>query len=233
MQNMQSLFQQGGTAASSSLRAGLSAGDFVFRSLRTGRNDEELHQVFALRYTVYCQERGYLPSDRYPDNLESDGYDADSVHFSAYGGSADLVGALRLVRSAGTEGFPFERYCKTRFADFVAPRASECAEVSRLVVRRDYRNDSHESWRSPSHILLGLYRELYRYSIGSGIRYWYAAMEKPLARALARYEFVFSPIGVESDYFGRVTPYMADLRELEDRLCNLNPELLSWFSVAE
>jgi hypothetical protein len=53
-------------------------------------------------------------------------------------------------------------------------------------------------------------------------------MEKSLARALARYEFIFTPIGLETDYFGRVTPYMIDLRELEARVGALNPVLMDW-----
>jgi N-acyl-L-homoserine lactone synthetase len=82
-------------------------------------------------------------------------------------------------------------------------------------------------------ILLGLYRAVYRHSRESGIRYWYAAMEPSLARALARFAFVFTPIGPECDYFGPVKPYIADLRELE-RLVGLgDPDLLAWLQASE
>jgi hypothetical protein len=39
---------------------------------------------------------------------------------------------------------------------------------------------------------------------------------------------VFTPIGMETDYYGPVTPYIADLRELEVRVGKSNPELLEW-----
>ena len=50
-------------------------------------------------------------------------------------------------------------------------------------------------------------------------------MEKPLARSLSRMGFDFNPIGPETDYYGPVTPFMADLEEI---LANLL--LLAWFN---
>ena len=70
---------------------------------------------------------------------------------------------------------------------------------------------------------------MYRYSVDHGIRYWYAAMERSLVRALSRFEFIFNPIGLETDYYGPVAPYLADLRELERRLDVSNPDLMAWF----
>ena len=78
-------------------------------------------------------------------------------------------------------------------------------------------------------LVLGLYREMYRYSRAHGIRYWYAAMERSLAKVLALYGFVFKPIGPEQDYYGPVTPYLGDLRDLEDLVRSYNPKLLDWF----
>jgi hypothetical protein len=53
-------------------------------------------------------------------------------------------------------------------------------------------------------------------------------MERPLARALARLGFAFQQIGAETDYYGPVAPYMADLRELEVKLGEARPDLLTW-----
>jgi N-acyl amino acid synthase of PEP-CTERM/exosortase system len=81
-------------------------------------------------------------------------------------------------------------------------------------------------------ILLSLYREMYEYSLENGIRYWYAAMERSLARALTRMGFSFRQIGPATDYYGPVAPYVADLRELETRLGEFNPGLLAWMRSA-
>ena len=82
-----------------------------------------------------------------------------------------------------------------------------------------------------SYVLLRLYRQMYGYSRARGIRYWLAAMERPLARSLAIRNFAFAPIGPESDYFGQVAPYMADLHDLERRLHAHNPRLLEWLRL--
>lgn len=224
---------------------------FTFQRVRSGVEVAELKQIFALRYEVYCLECGYLPPEQFQNGLESDEYDARAAHFTAHNLDDEVVGSLRLVQPTALQVFPFERHCSALYEDVVLPRREECGEVSRLVVRKNYRRRSGDSLtgivdrvearrheqRSASEdrrssgpqILLGLYREIYRYSLQAGVRYWYAAMEKSLARALARFEFVFTPIGMETDYYGPVAPYLADLRELENRLKEHNPDLLAWF----
>jgi N-acyl amino acid synthase of PEP-CTERM/exosortase system len=81
-------------------------------------------------------------------------------------------------------------------------------------------------------ILLCLYRQMYAFSLGNGIRYWYAAMERSLVRVLTRMSFSFRQIGPQTDYYGPVAPYLADLRELEVRLGQSNPALLAWMQSA-
>jgi N-acyl amino acid synthase of PEP-CTERM/exosortase system len=82
---------------------------------------------------------------------------------------------------------------------------------------------------STPQILLGMYRELYRYSRANGVRYWYAAMEKHLANSLFKMGFPFRPIGPAVDYYGPVTPYLADLDEVVTSLREANPLLCAWF----
>jgi N-acyl amino acid synthase of PEP-CTERM/exosortase system len=210
--------------------------------------------IFALRYEVYCVECGFLDPNDYHDGLESDEYDSSAVHFTAHNRDDELVGSLRLVHPPLSETFPFENHCYELFGDVVLPPREESAEISRLVVRKNYRarvrgqmGDSGEFLirgpigaahefasggdrrRHSPEILLGLYREIYQYSVGRGIRYWYAAMERSLARALSRLDVSFTPIGKETDYYGPVTPYLIDLRDLERRLARRSPNRLAWF----
>jgi N-acyl amino acid synthase of PEP-CTERM/exosortase system len=212
-------------------------------------------EIFALRYEVYCLECGYLDPEEYRDGLETDEYDKGAVHFTAHNRDNELVGSLRLVHPPLSRSFPFENHCYKLFDDVVLPPREQSGEVSRLVVRKSYRRRVGDTLagvpevftmgrplvglpnepapgerRSNSpQILLGLYRELYQYSTEAGIRYWYAAMERSLARVLSRLHFEFTPIGMETDYYGPVTPYLADLRDLERRLGKNNPQMLAWF----
>jgi N-acyl amino acid synthase of PEP-CTERM/exosortase system len=77
-------------------------------------------------------------------------------------------------------------------------------------------------------VLLSLYRQMYQHSNGCGIRYWYAAMERPLMRSLARMNFNFRQVGPEIEYFGTVAPFMLDLRQMELDVGRSNPALLAW-----
>lgn len=238
----------------------LLAPSFSFRRLLSREQEAGVFRDIArLRYEVYCEECKYLDASAYPTGLEVDDYDNRSIHVSAQTAEGVIVGTVRLVLAAGDQIFPFEEHCPL-FQDLALPPREECAEVSRLVVRRDYRRRPGDSLqgvtrefqekgaagdvaprvgtgkvetkerrnRSPQ-IMLGMYREMYRYSRQCGVRYWYAAMEKGLARLLDRMGFHFVPVGPETDYYGPVTTYIADLRQVESALNNANKFLLAWF----
>lgn len=207
--------------------------------------------AFELRFNVYCIERRYLNANDFPDGRESDAYDEGSVHFVAHNLNDELVGYVRLVPPDANDDLPFEQHGMSMYGHARPPR-HQCSEISRLMVRRDYRRrrgdtlagspllDSEPvgpSWlerRSHSpRILLSLYRQMYQYSLAHGIRFWYAAMERPLARSLQRLNFGFKQIGDVSDYFGPVAAYLADLRELEAQLERSQPDLLEWMRAPE
>ena len=209
-----------------------------------------LNAAFALRYQVYCLDRGFLPAEDYPDREERDEYDDHSMHFCALNLREEVVGTVRLVRPPFGMAFPFQDRCTELFVDSGLPAARDCAEISRLVVDRDYRRRNGDSQEGISihatvdldcppvpgerrcnspEIVLGLYRAMYTFSRRSGIEYWYAAMEKSLARRLASFHFAFCQIGPEVDYYGPVAPYIAQLSDLEDRLARSNPRLFRWF----
>lgn len=219
---------------------------FRGREVNPGRDNALMRSVYQFRYDVYCNECGFLNGEDYPDRLEHDEHDDTSSHFAAFNRDDELAGYVRLVRPDAIQTFPFQNHCVTLLNGVELPPAAKSAEISRLMVRQDYRRrmvdtgaahqqaprDSRED--SPQ-ILLSLYREMYEYSLNNGIRYWYAAMERSLARALTRMCFSFRQIGPATDYYGPVAPYVADLRELETRLAEFNPALLAWMrnAVAE
>lgn len=209
-----------------------------------------LSAALALRYQVYCVECNFLSPDDYPDGMESDEHDPRSVHFYAFDADDDLVGYVRLVRSERTSGFPFHGHCDLSMPTDMLPDATVAAEISRLMVRSDYRRRrgdrlsgvtaqenqaafAGDRRHEAPQILLSLYRQMYAYSLEQGIRFWYAAMEKPLARSLQRFEFAFRPIGPQTDYYGPVAPYLADLRELECKVASRHPELMAWLRCPE
>lgn len=224
---------------------------FTFTQLMRDRSDRIesalFKEILRLRYEVYCLECNYLDAREYDEGLEFDGYDARACHVGAHNLEGALVGTVRLVLANESERFPFEEHCKV-FDDFDFPPRQQCAEVSRLVVRKSFRRRPGDSLQGVSkefqetgrvesgaqqqaqtdpwlhrhnsnpQILLGMYREMYRHSRQNGIRYWFAAMEKALARSMYKIGFHFVPAGPETNYYGAVTPYVIDLWSLHDNL---------------
>lgn len=231
---------------------------FSFRQLLYKAQEVELFEAIAkLRYEVYCTECKYLNESDYASGMETDAYEDRSVHVAAQTRDGALVGTVRLVLAPAGEEFPFEEHCAV-FPDFKFPPREQCGEISRLIVKKNFRRrpgdtlegvskefqekgsaesitphenglSSKERRNASPQIMLGMYREIYRYSLEHGIRYWYAAMEKGLVRLLDRMGFHFVPVGPVTDYYGPVATYIADLRQVENALRNANKFLLAWF----
>lgn len=188
-------------------------------------SEAELRELHALRYQTYCLERQFLNPADYPSGLERDSEDHRSAHFAVRDTESVVVGTARLVLSSDGQAFPFEKYCPAA-KDFASPDSTCTAEVSRLATSRRCARR-----KNTPQVVQTIYRQMYRYSREHGIRYWYAAMERPLARMVARYGFEFTAIGPMRDYFGPVTPHVLDLDRLEQKLGASNPGLLRWLHV--
>jgi N-acyl amino acid synthase of PEP-CTERM/exosortase system len=75
----------------------------------------------------------------------------------------------------------------------------------------------------------GLYRAMYQESKRTGIVYWFALMERGLWKLLSIHGLAFCPIGPEVDFFGLVSPYLAEIRELEKNVYSKFPQFLEYF----
>lgn len=219
--------------------------------------DDLCVEIMRLRYEIYCNECHFLNAADYPDGCESDDYDADAYHVAARNEVGQIVASARLVFADESGNFPFEAHCPT-FDAFNFPLRSTCAEVSRLVVDKGYRRRPGDTMQGvtrkfveegrPDHlpleandpegkhrrrispqILMGMFRQMYQHSRDNGTHHWFAAMEKGLARSLARMGFQFKQVGAETDYYGPVAVYHADLRELSRTLRQTDEFLSRWF----
>jgi N-acyl amino acid synthase of PEP-CTERM/exosortase system len=219
------------------------------------RTHPALKSAMELRYQVYCLECCFLRPDDYPDGSESDEHDDAAEHFFTYDQDDELVGYVRLVRPNAQERFPFQNHCTTFTDGAQLPAPTRAGEISRLILRADYRRladlpgaadgefNSRASRRprlaragnrrdEASNVILSLYRQVYQYSRSHGIDYWYAAMERRLARSMKRLNIAFKEIGPQTDYYGPVVPYLVNLREVESHAGARNPTLLAWLQQA-
>lgn len=217
---------------------------FRFRKLTT---PEEMAEAFRLRFQVYCRECNFIQEKDYPQGYETDELDAHSSHFGGYDDDNRLIGAVRLILPSSPR-FPIEEHCPTLNVDRAVVRRQECAEVSRLTISKLYRRRAQDGlyyepqiqdktvedkglyfMRRVRPMAFGLYRAMYQESKRIGIRYWYALMEKTLWMLLKIHGFVFHPIGPEVDFYGMVTPYLADIQELERTVHDKFPQFYAYF----
>ncbi len=217
---------------------------FEFRRITS---PEAMEEAFRLRYQVYCNECHFIRSEDYLDGTEKDGFDKHSAHFGAYDAGGCLVGSVRLILpSCGR--FPIEEHCAALDVDPVKVPLRKCAEISRLTISKLYRRRAKDGlyyepqvedvtvqdkgqyfMRRVRPMAFGLYRELYHESKRLGIRYWYALMEKTLRTLLKIHGFVFNPIGPEVEFYGMVTPYLADITEMEQNVHEKFPQFFDYF----
>lgn len=195
-----------------------------------------LGDSYALRYEVYCNERNFLQAENYPSKLEMDHFDAHAIHIGAISPEGELVGTLRLVLPSA-QGLPLLEHCALFKEDshFSSPWYLSSAEISRLAVLRagakahSGQQKNRVSVDASMHaicsntaavrdkllITWGLYQAMYRVSKMRGITHWLASMEKSLWRLLNLQGIQFKAIGPEVDYYGPVSPYLANIAQVE------------------
>lgn len=179
----------------------------IFKKAET---EEELAEVYRLRFRVYCRERNFESEEDYPSQCEIDEYDCHAIHFIAFAGN-EAVGTARLILN-NTHGFPVERNCILT-TTIQGRKKAQTAEISRFAVSREVASRYNCDRQS---IVLGLIRQMYRESKHLGIEYFYAAMVKSFQKLLARCGIVFLQAGPVVDYHGPRAPYITWIRNIEE-----------------
>ncbi len=190
------------------------------------QNDPYYVDVLALRYKVYCDERGFEHPDDHSDGLEMDHYDPHSIHFAAIlKHTQQVVGTVRLILYSG-EGFPVENSFELT-NDHANLQRKHMGELSRLALSRSNRDrlqdKSHVRLKfKRSKVLNGLFHCVAKECVELGISHLYAAMAKGLYVLLVREKITFLQIGPEKEYHGLRAPYLGTVKDIIDQ----NPLLL-------
>jgi len=147
----------------------------------TAENEEDLNNVFKIRYQIYLAE-GYI-QERH-DLIFNDKHDKYSANFIARDRSGKPIGAMRLAMH-NPFGFPAEMYFNIKCS---ITDKETVAEPSRLVVLKELRKGSR-------FIMLGLAMIAYKYSKSHNIKYWIATLPEKLAISFERdFNFKFEHI---------------------------------------
>jgi N-acyl amino acid synthase of PEP-CTERM/exosortase system len=190
---------------------------------------------YRIRHQVYCRELGFEPVR--PDGLESDAFDAQSVHCLVQSVSTgEYVGCARLVLAkpdAPNAPLPFEIACDAVLdRSLIDPRTinrSRIAEISRLAVIGSYRRRrgeqdkpislSEEDFGTPDrprqpYLAMAVYLALIALARHHGITTLFVLTEPRLAANLARLGVQIRRIGGEIEHRGIRLPSMMSVAEI-------------------
>jgi N-acyl amino acid synthase of PEP-CTERM/exosortase system len=196
--------------------------------------DELRWHNFHLRHEVYARELGWEP--RRDDHLESDAFDARSLHtlVRAMDGDRYVAGA-RLVFTDPCDPdapLPFEIACgDTLDTGAIAAACSDrsrVGELSRLAVIAQYRRRPGERTRAFSleeesirpdrvrlpHLTLGLYFGLVALARWQGLQVLFMLAEPVMARSIAHYGVPVVRIGQSVNHRGVRFPYMMQVEAI-------------------
>jgi len=192
---------------------------------------------YNLRYQVYCEEMGFEDKTLYPDEMESDEWDDNAVHFLVrHKISGHWLGGLRLVfNKNGT--LPFEkhsashqpishvkrkasvemsrlcvikearRFSSKRFAPYGLPEQEISAESEKVRSFYNFKNQTRS-------MIWGLFKAAVDYSSENNLDYWYFIVAPALACFIRREGFELSQIGAPCDHKGVRTPYEISVKNI-------------------
>ena len=215
-------------------------------------NQIQRDHVGRIRYRVYCEEFGYEPGESFPDGIERDDFDQQSLHCLVTHKTTDTpAGCVRAVLTRGDDPLPFEKFCSNSLdAEFFEhnpmPRESIC-EISRLAVDGFFRRRAGEKatrygggvniadlskreQRTFPLIAIACYLGAIAAGAGAGCTRAFAMMEPFLPRLLQHSGIKAAKVGQEIDYHGLRAPYYMTLEENMDSMI---PELREFYDEIE
>jgi N-acyl amino acid synthase of PEP-CTERM/exosortase system len=207
---------------------------------------EQMAKVYSIRYRVYCQEFGYEEAESFPDEQESDEFDAHSVHCLVIHKQTGMPAAcVRVVNVDQQTQMPMEKHCQDSldpelFGARAVNRSSIC-EFSRLAVDGAFRRRAGEhasrfgemssmdctkrELRTFSLLAIAAFVSAFAVSDHIGRTNAFAMMEPFLPRLLKRSGVVVTRVGDDVDYHGVRAPYFITTQDaidgMPDELCEL------------
>jgi len=151
---------------------------------------EHVRMAQALRYAVYCQEKGWVDPERCESGLEVDEHDELALHFLAVEG-AHPVGTSRLLLG-DCQHLPAADYLDL---EALGLEDKHLVEVSRLATRRTERS-------SDLRVFLGLTRLMWEWSMDHSKVAWLAIADIPLFRLLERLGMPVIASAPQVEYLG-------------------------------
>ncbi len=214
--------------------------------------EAQAKQTYGVRYRVYCEEFNYEAIDLFPDEMETDEFDAHSLHcLIIHKATERAAGCVRLVPANKNHQnglLPLEKFCKESLDSelinsFNIDRNSVC-EISRLAVDTAFRRrpgetatrfgvfDSIDCTKQEQRTFSLI--ALSAFLAGGALTYLtnktnvFAMMEPFLPRLLKRTGIVFEKVGKDVDYHGIRAPYFITPQSAMDNIQPDIKEMYNW-----
>jgi N-acyl amino acid synthase of PEP-CTERM/exosortase system len=202
-------------------------------SIEQATTSTQLENVYRVRYRVYCEEFQYEPPESFPNQMETDEFDANSKHcLIVHKASGKPAGCARLVLADEQQLMPMEKFCshaidETVIRAFDGRRDTIC-ELSRLGVDGAFRRRPGEresrfgeiaaldcstrEQRTFPLVALATILSALAMSELIGRPHCFAMMEPFLPRLLRRSGLIPNPAGEQTEYHGARSPFYWDTR---------------------
>lgn len=209
-------------------------------------HSEELkREAYSVRYRVYCEEFNYEATDLFPDQLEKDEYDDDSMHclikHKSSGRAAACVRLVPALYDRPAFELPLEKFCNAsldhEFIESLNLERQKQCELSRLAVDQNFRRRPGEQmtrfggWtgldvsegeqRTFPLIAISAFVAAIALTDLCGRNSVFAMMEPFLPRLLKRSGIHFVRSGRDMDYHGIRAAYFLDAHSAD----SVSPEL--------
>ena len=208
--------------------------------------EDQLKQAYELRYRVYCEEFNYEATELFPNKMESDEFDFQSLHcLIIHKETGRVASCIRLV-PAGTQYenglLPLEKFCKNSLdqekISCLNIVRDEVCEISRLAVDVAFRRRPGENairfggvesidctqqeQRTFSLIALSAFLAGGALTSITHKTNVFAMMEPFLPRLLKKAGLKFKRVGEDMDYHGIRAPYFLTFQSAKN---NFPPEI--------
>ncbi len=209
-------------------------------------------QAYRVRYRVYCEEFNYEATDLFPEEMEVDEFDEQSLHcLIIHKATGRAAGCVRLVpANEKHEGglLPLEKFCKDsldmELINSLDIERNTVCEISRLAVDTAFRRRPGETatrFGGPDSIDCTKQEQrtfsliaLSAFLAGGALTYItdktnvFAMMEPFLPRMLKRTGIAFDRVGSDTDYHGIRAPYFVTTQAVMDNIQPDIKEMYEW-----
>ena len=166
---------------------------------------DQLKHHYHLRYRVFCEEKGFEPSEQAHNGLERDSHDSAATHFLVRrhlpGRSPDYPATVRWLPGR-IRPLPIEKICQTAFP--LDPNLDYTAELSRFIIRDSCLQERFN-------IFSALAQHFYQYSRARDTRYLLLLIQPALLRILYYRGVHAKPFGTSVQFRGTRIPCYIDL----------------------